>query len=380
MVQPGSVVEDMILRKPLLAILIIVSMLLLIGSILQVQRILLSPLEPITISAVGDSIGYKIRMEDLENLTEMTGKPDVFVFNLEGVLRRPGDLPLKCEGFPSVQSVLTSDQSFARYMKLAPVTIANMANNHVLECGAPGIEQTKNILSQNGILSVGAGLNLSEACKPLRVQVKGWCIVFVSYDFVLTQLVSATSNGAGAATLAGCQQNLLKIKSDNVDLLVVSIHYGTWSSEVTQDQMDLVIRLLDAGTDLVIGHSPHIPQAVMAKNGKLAFFSLGNFIFRPDYRMPPSAYMSVVPRITFSRDRVYVSIHPVIIDYNGIPSPDHSNTTIRKIAQASQAFDTILEITGNTGQLSIARNTTSTAEWSARLVQCRNKQHSHGTA
>jgi poly-gamma-glutamate synthesis protein (capsule biosynthesis protein) len=373
------VVEGMILRKTLLAILVIVSMLLLIGAILQVQRILPSPSGPITITAVGDSIGYKIRMQDLENLTEITGKPDVFLFNLEGVLRRSGDLPLNCEGFPSVQSVLTTDQSFVRYMKLAPVTIANMANNHVLDCGAQGIEQTKNILSQNGIFSVGAGLNLSEACEPLRVQVKGWRIVFVSYDFVLTELVSATSDGAGAATLAGCQQNLLKIRSDNVDLLVVSIHYGIWSSEVTQDQIDLVIRLLDAGADLVIGHSPHIPQAVIAKNGKLAFFSLGNFIFRPDYRMPSSAYTSIVPQITFFRDRVYVSIHPIIIDYNGIPSLDHGNTTIRKIAEASKALDTIFEITGNTGELSIARYTSTTA-WSARLIQWRNEQRCHSTA
>jgi hypothetical protein len=208
----------MITRRTTVAVFVVAVVLLLAGVILGAPGILRSPSESLTITAVGDSIGYKVRMQDLANLTDIVGAPDVFVFNLEGVLHKSNDTSLNCSGFPSVQSVLTADESFARYMRLAPVTIANMANNHVLDCGAEGIAQTKNTLSQNNILSVGAGLNLREACEPLRVQVKGWRIVFVSYDFVETQLVEATPDRAGAAMLAECQQNLAKVKNENVDL------------------------------------------------------------------------------------------------------------------------------------------------------------------
>ena len=346
-------------RKTALALLVVVSILLMVGVILRVPDILHSPSEPVSITAVGDSIGYNVRMQDLGNLTEIIGESDVFIFNLEGLLYRSSDVPLTCKGFPSVQSILTSDESFAKYMKLAPVTIANMANNHVLDCGAEGIERTKDILSQNNVLSVGAGPSLKEACEPLLVRVRDWRIAFVSYDFVEAELAGATSTSAGAATFNGCNPNFAKIKSENVDLLVVSIHYGTWSSEVTEDQFDLVTRLLDAGADIVIGHSPHMPQAVMGGNGKLAFFSLGNFIFRPDYRMPPLAYTSIVPHITILNDLVSATIYPIKIDYNGIPSLDQGNETIRRIADASRAFNTILKIEGNIGQLSTARSTAS---------------------
>jgi hypothetical protein len=128
---------------------------------------------------------------------------------------------------------------------------------------------------------------------------------------------------------------------------------------VTEDQADLVARLLHAGADLVIGHSPHIAQAVEAMDGRLALFSLGNFIFRPDYRMPSLAYTSIVTQITFKKNVVYARILPILIDYNGIPSHDHGNETIRRIAQASQAFNTTLDITENVGQLSIDRNTST---------------------
>jgi hypothetical protein len=53
----------------------------------------------------------------------------------------------------------------------------------------------------------------------------------------------------------------------------------------------------------VIGHSPHIPQAIgnittTEEEGggeeKLAFFSLGNYS-RPEYIMPSQAHTTIVP-------------------------------------------------------------------------------------
>jgi hypothetical protein len=134
----------------------------------------------ISIIAVGDSIGHNIKNENLFHLVNMINGNDIFIFNLEGVLFDSSvkNVP-SCEGVPSYQSVFVSNSSFVDYLKLAPITIANLANNHIFGCGYEGIKETKRVLNEHGILSVGAGQNLYQACQPLFIHFKGLIIAFV---------------------------------------------------------------------------------------------------------------------------------------------------------------------------------------------------------
>jgi hypothetical protein len=98
------------------------------------------------------------------------------------------------------------------------------------------------------------------------------------------------------------------------------------------------------------------------KNGKLAFFSLGNFIFRPDYLMPSLAHTTIVPKIELYTDgRIDVTIYPVIIDNNGIPhleekQEEKGNHIISRIANDSKQFDTSINVSNNLGHISIYRH------------------------
>ena len=108
----------------------------------------------ISIIAAGDSVGHNIKNENLFHLANIINGSDIFIFNLEGVLfDSPKRVP-SCEGFPSYQSIFVSNSSFVDYLKLAPITIANLANNHIFDCGYKGIKETKRILNEHGILSV----------------------------------------------------------------------------------------------------------------------------------------------------------------------------------------------------------------------------------
>ncbi len=329
--------------------------------------------KPLTLVAVGDSIGYNVPIVRLSGLKGLIGSADIFIFNLEGVLNTLTYPPLKCEGFPRFQSILTSDASFAKYMKLAPLTIANMANNHILDCGAEGIRRTKQVLLSNNILSLGAGLDQRAACEPLILNIRDEWIAFVSYNFAISELVSASADRAGAATLAGCRHSYQQFRSEGVDLIVASIHYGSWSSQVTPEQVRIVDQLFNSGIDLVLGHSPHMPQAILAREGKLVFFSLGNFIFRPDYRMPTLAYTSIVPRITYFENRIDVILHPILIDEYGIPRSDSSSQTIERITKASTGFNTYLVVQDNVGYLSITRGSTDISHTAETIQPLQNK-------
>jgi len=326
-----------------------------------------SPEEIVSIMAVGDSIGYNIENENLSNLgTIIHNSTDIFIFNLEGVLaddaslRNSSSSAVICEGFPSRQSTFVSNSTFVDHLKLAPITIANLANNHVFDCGVDGIKETRKVLIEKNILSVGAGQDLQEACEPLLVQHEGFRIAFVSYNFMLEDLVSAQANRAGGASMDACNHDYNNIRlQKGADLIIASIHLGYWSPDVNEAQVKVVQHLFDSGVDMVIGHSPHMPQAIAAtKGGNLAFFSLGNFILRPDYIMPELAHTTIVPKIDFYADNtVNVTIYPVRIDDGGTPHLEEhgNNDTISRIAKDSDEFSTSIIIHDNLGLLSIKR-------------------------
>jgi poly-gamma-glutamate capsule biosynthesis protein CapA/YwtB (metallophosphatase superfamily) len=321
----------------------------------------------LSITAVGDTTGNRIKKENLSSalsseIGDIIKSSDLFIFNLEAVLVGSKENVPKCEGFPYEQSVFVSNSTFADYLKLAPITIANLANNHILDCNSEGINETKRVLTEKGIYSVGAGQNLEEACEPLFIKYNGLDIAFVSYNFVLPHLVSADTNHPGAASLSVCNHDYGNFRLHNgIDLIVASMHLGLWSPDVNKEQLKVVDYLIKAGVDIVIGHSPHMSQAIVStEEGELAFFSLGNFIFRPDYEMPSLAHTTIMPKINLYKDnRMNITIYPVRIDSDGVPHvEENTNDIVSRIAEDSKKFNTSIKVHNNLGYVSTKGNIT----------------------
>ena len=68
------------------------------------------------------------------------------------------------------------------------------------------------------------------------------------------------------------------------DVVVVSYHWGDeYQTTSNSSQQKIARSLIDAGTDLVIGHHSHVVQEVEKyKDGWIAY-SLGNFVFDQDF-------------------------------------------------------------------------------------------------
>jgi poly-gamma-glutamate capsule biosynthesis protein CapA/YwtB (metallophosphatase superfamily) len=153
--------------------------------------------------------------------------------------------------------------------------------------------------------------------------------------------------------------------------MIASIHLGYWSSEVNNKQIDVVQYLFDSGVNVVMGHSPHMPQAIgktttittttkedWKKGEKLAFFSLGNFIHKPNYPVPSDSYTTIVPKLDINTENniMNVKIYPVRIDNDGIPHLEEKSNDkiISKIAKDSkEKFNTSINIYDNVGHLSV---------------------------
>jgi poly-gamma-glutamate capsule biosynthesis protein CapA/YwtB (metallophosphatase superfamily) len=209
--------------------------------------------------------------------------PDVRVMNLEtSVTRNDDDAEGKMVHYRMAPENLPC-------LTVARPDACALANNHVLDFGYRGLEDTREALAGAGIRAVGAGRNLDEARRPAIVPVKGGRVTIFS--------VGAQSSGIPESWAAGQQRpgvDLLPDLSEATarqvaerigtpkgpdDIVIASIHWGSnWGFQVPADHVDFAHRLVEGGVDIVHGHSSHHVRPVEVYRGKLILYGCGDFI------------------------------------------------------------------------------------------------------
>jgi poly-gamma-glutamate synthesis protein (capsule biosynthesis protein) len=165
-----------------------------------------------------------------------------------------------------------------------------LANNHVLDFGYRGLEETLDALSGAGLRAVGAGRDVDEARQPAVVPVEGGGrVVIFSFGMVSSGIPSswaATRGRAGVdvvpdlsdASAAEIAERGQAVKRPG-DVVVVSVHWGSnWGYDVFPDQIRFAHRLIDDGVDVVHGHSSHHPRPIEVYRDKLILHGCGDFI------------------------------------------------------------------------------------------------------
>ncbi len=289
----------------------------------------------VRLAFVGDTHGYNIAVNPalegrdlLTGVREVLDRADVFVANHEGVLIEPEDAPAHCRTFER-QSTFASPPDFATRLAVSPHSVATLANNHAMDCGPEGLRQTREAFAEANILTVGAGSFREEACRPAEVTAKGVHIVLLSYllwdpSLGVEQAV-ATEEGSGVATIESCDAEAVIASLSEQDVVAVSLHAHvgpSWSHITAPEHLSAVRQLLEWGADVVVSHGPHFPQGVLVEEGGLAFLSLGNFMFRPDYTLPSEARRSFLALVELSMSDGQVQralLYPLEITGEGLP-------------------------------------------------------------
>lgn len=145
-------------------------------------------------------------------------------------------------------------------LAFAGVDVVNLANNHILNYGNPGLAETKKFLEKAGISYVGVE-NL------VIKEVEGVRFGFLGFNFV--------SKGPTESDL-----NLVKDSDLKVDVLIVGTHWGVeYQAKANSNQRKWAKSLVENGADVVAGHHPHWVQDSEYINNKPVYYSLGNFVF-----------------------------------------------------------------------------------------------------
>jgi poly-gamma-glutamate capsule biosynthesis protein CapA/YwtB (metallophosphatase superfamily) len=158
----------------------------------------------------------------------------------------------------------------------AGVDLVSLVNNHILDAGPQGLEDTLQTLESAGILALGP-----QATSRIT-RVNGLILAWYGFDDTRQRIDAQQA------------QNMLAAGRHQADLQIVSIHWGSEGETAPSErQRQLAHAFASAGADLIVGHHPHVLQPVewIWGDGRgrptLVAYSLGNALF--DQGAPPAA-------------------------------------------------------------------------------------------
>jgi poly-gamma-glutamate capsule biosynthesis protein CapA/YwtB (metallophosphatase superfamily) len=179
----------------------------------------------------------------------------------------------------------------ADVLTAAGIDCAVLSNNHVLDWGRKGFDETLNALRSAGVKTAGAGANAAEASAPAIIGVPGGrVIVFAMADRssgVPSDWAALPARSGvhllpdlSARTARAIAQRIRSHPRQPGDRLIASIHWGgNWGYEISREQERFARTLIDeGGVDVVHGHSSHHPRRIEIYRGRLILYGAGDLI------------------------------------------------------------------------------------------------------
>jgi poly-gamma-glutamate capsule biosynthesis protein CapA/YwtB (metallophosphatase superfamily) len=179
----------------------------------------------------------------------------------------------------------------AAALKASGVTAVGLANNHTMDLGARGLEETRANLEKAGISAGGAGQDIQAAERPLLWKVPlGKTTVAVAvffgfeyranYDEKFDFYAGTKTPGVNVLDPEKLKTRIRSLRAEIPGVFVIVFpHWGKNYAWRTAQQAVLAHELADAGADLVIGHGAHQIQEIERYRDKWILYGLGNFVF-----------------------------------------------------------------------------------------------------
>jgi poly-gamma-glutamate synthesis protein (capsule biosynthesis protein) len=179
-----------------------------------------------------------------------------------------------------------SDSKNVEVLKAAGLDAVSLANNHSLDFGYEALFEMLKTLEQHGIGHAGAGENDEKASKPVLIERKGTNVGIIAFTDNEPEW-EATGEKPGVFYVPVDRkdrraQKLFRVVGETrkrADLVIVSAHWGSnWGYRPQPNHIPFAHALIDAGADIVHGHSCHVTQGIEIYGGRPIFYSTGNFV------------------------------------------------------------------------------------------------------
>ncbi len=195
------------------------------------------------------------------HITRFMDGADMVVANLEGPVTHHTSVATD----PDIVT-FTFDPDHVAALRDNHITHVSLANNHSLNFGHEGLATTHDELDALGLQYFGDPQNAQQLS--VVQEVRGMKIALIGH----TQFFGNPHEPIIA--------EITRLRSE-VDVIIVYAHWGNeyQTTRFSTRQQDAAHAFIDAGADVVIGAHPHVVQPFELYQGKMIFYSLGNFIF-----------------------------------------------------------------------------------------------------
>ncbi|QQO13881.1 CapA family protein [Bradyrhizobium diazoefficiens] len=256
-----------------------------------------------TLGAVGDILINRDNPKDaFFGSSRLLHQIDLVFGNCEGAYTDAPHFP------PSAGLRVVAPKSNGSGLANAGFDVMSVANNHIVDGGHEGLIETLNLLHSQGIKTVGAGANLSEATAAVIIEQHGIKIGFLGFASVFPVGYEARGSIPGLAAMRvhsfiwshnhhdpgvppevrtiAYPEDVELLKSligdlrSRADVVVVSHHWGQYRPvHLTEYEQTLGRVSIEAGADIVLGHHHHFLRGIEIYRGKPIFYGLGHFVF-----------------------------------------------------------------------------------------------------
>lgn len=298
------------------------------------------------IALVGDVMpgGLSVPPLDADEVRRETWMPvrgaDVVLANLECPITSAGK-PRTSKNFNFKASESCLDLFDSRF-------VLSLANNHIMDYGRQGLEDSLASLQRRGQLHAGAGGNLHEASRPAVLTVKGVRVgVLCATDPRWEPAGESTPGTLPAAP--GILAPLLKQLRSRVDVMVISLHVGVeYNPYPTPVMLALADLCVSGGADIVAFHHSHCLSGWQRRSGAIVLWGLGNYLFTSADEESNSLWVESAAwrvKLPGCRDTgLNVYPVPVILTGTGVPAPADgaaARRILNTVAGLSRRMDSV---------------------------------------
>jgi poly-gamma-glutamate capsule biosynthesis protein CapA/YwtB (metallophosphatase superfamily) len=265
--------------------------------------------------------------QGLAELRSSLGAADLSVVNLETAITERGTKIGKEFHFRAPASALVTVQN-------AGVDAVSMANNHGVDYGPVGLQDTLAAKRTSPIPVVGIGADEAEAYAPAVLSAKGLKVAVFGASEVFEMTLARYSAGPGKGGIASAApvtrlRQAVAAAHRRYDVVVVFLHWGLDYQKCPDNlSAETAQALAEAGADIIVGGHSHRVNGAGWLGRSYVAYGLGNFVWwrshEPDSRSGVLTLSLDVRRAKARADDGHSLVRraswtPMLIGADGIP-------------------------------------------------------------
>ena len=180
-----------------------------------------------------------------------------------------------------------ADPAAIGILQCANVRFVCLANNHMLDFGADGLQDTVRALDAAGIRHAGAGRNAQEAAAPAVLALPGLTVGLIAATDNMRAFAAGDDRPgtnfidfeAERDPLNWVGRSVGALRQAGATLIVLSVHWGpNMRRSPSRRFRRFAHAAIDCGVDVIHGHSAHVVQGVERRGTGVILYDTGNFI------------------------------------------------------------------------------------------------------